>query len=46
MVEYIYLNKKYSKGLTPEFLKELADDLRGILWKEDLFLLNLDVIGI
>lgn len=46
MVEYIYLNKKYSKGLMPEFLKELADDSRGILQEEDLFLLNLDVIGI
>ena len=46
MVEYIKLNKEYSKGLTVKFLKELADDLRGILQEEDLFLLNLDVIGI
>lgn len=46
MVEYIKLNKEYSKGLTVKFLKELADDSRGILQEEDLFLLNLDVIGI
>lgn len=46
MIEYINLNKEYSKGLMPEFLKELADDSRGILQEEDLFLLNLDVIGI
>lgn len=46
MIEYINLNKKYSKGLTVTFLKELADDSRGILQEEDLFLLNLDVIGI
>ena len=46
MIEYINLNKEYSKGLTPKFLKELADDSRGILQEEDLFLLNLDVIGI
>ena len=46
MVEYIKLNKEYSKGLTVKFLKELADDSRGILQGEDLFLLNLDVIGI
>lgn len=45
MVEYIKLNKEYSKGLTVKFLKELADDSRGILQEEDLFLLNLDVIG-
>lgn len=46
MVEYIKLNKEYSKGLTVKFLKELADDSCGILQEEDLFLLNLDVIGI
>lgn len=46
MVEYIKLNKEYSKGLTVKFLKELADDSRSILQEEDLFLLNLDVIGI
>lgn len=46
MVEYIKLNKEYSKGLTVKFFKELADDSRGILQEEDLFLLNLDVIGI
>ena len=46
MVEYIKLNKEYSKGLTVKFLKELADDSRGILQEEDLFLLNLDVIDI
>lgn len=46
MIEYINLNKEYSKGLTVAFLKELADDSRGILQEEDLFLLNLDVIGI
>ena len=46
MVEYIKLNKEYNKGLTVKFLKELADDSRGILQEEDLFLLNLDVIGI
>ena len=46
MIEYINLNKEYSKGLTVTFLKELADDSRGILQEEDLFLLNLDVIGI
>lgn len=46
MIEYINLNKKYSKGLTVTFLKELADDSRGILQEEDLFLLILDVIGI
>lgn len=46
MIEYINLNKEYSKGLTVTFLKELADDSRSILQEEDLFLLNLDVIGI
>lgn len=46
MVEYIKLNKEYSEGLTVKLLKELADDSRGILQEEDLFLLNLDVIGI
>lgn len=46
MIEYINLNKEYSKGLTVTFLKELADDSRGILQEKDLFLLNLDVIGI
>lgn len=46
MIEYIKLNKEYSKGLTVKFLKELADGSRGILQEEDLFLLNLDVIGI
>lgn len=46
MIEYINLNKEYSKSLTVTFLKELADDSRGILQEEDLFLLNLDVIGI
>lgn len=46
MVEYIKLNKEYSKGLTVKFLKKLADDSRGILQEEDLFLLNLDVISI
>ena len=46
MIEYINLNKEYSKGLTVTFLKEFADDSRGILQEEDLFLLNLDVIGI
>lgn len=46
MMEYINLDKEYSKSLTVNFLKELADDSRGILLDEDLFLLNLDVIGI
>lgn len=46
MVEYIKLNKEYNKGLTVKFLKKLSDDSRGILQEEDLFLLNLDVIGI
>lgn len=46
MIEYINLNKEYSKGLTPRFLKELADDIRPILFEEDLFLLDLDIIGI
>lgn len=46
MIEYIKFNKEYSKGLTVKFLKEFADDLRNILQEEDLFLLNLDVIGI
>lgn len=46
MLEYINLNKEYSKGLTSKFLKELADDSRPIFQEEDLFLLNLDVIGI
>lgn len=46
MIECIKFNKEYNKGLTAEFLKELADDSRGILQEEDLFLLNLDVIGI
>lgn len=46
MIEYINLNKEYSKGLTVTFLKELADDSRGVLQEKDLFLLNLDVIGI
>ena len=46
MIECIKFNKEYNKGLTAKFLKELADDSRGILQEEDLFLLNLDVIGI
>lgn len=46
MMEYINLDKEYSKSLTVNFLKELADDLRGILLDEDLFLLNLDIVGI
>lgn len=46
MMEYINFNKEYSKNLTVNFLKELADDVRPILQEEDLFLLNLDVIGI
>lgn len=46
MIEYINLNKEYSKNLTPRFLKELADDIRPILFEEDLFLLDLDIIGI
>lgn len=45
-MEYINLNKEYSKNLTVNFLKKLADDTRPILQEEDLFLLNLDVIGI
>lgn len=31
MMQYINLNKEYSKNLTVEFLKELADDARPIL---------------
>ena len=46
MIECFKFNKEYSKGLTVKFLKEFADDSRGILLEEDLFLLNLDVIGI
>lgn len=46
MIECIKFNKEYNKGLTAKFLKEFADDSRGILLEEDLFLLNLDVIGI
>lgn len=46
MIEYINLNKEYSKNLTHRFLKELADDIRPILFEEDLFLLDLDIIGI
>lgn len=46
MMQYIDLNKEYCSNLTVNFLKELADDVRPILQEEDLFLLNLDVIGI
>lgn len=46
MIEYLNFNKEYSKNLTPRFLKELADNIRPILQEEDLFLLNLDIIGI
>lgn len=46
MMQYINLNKEYCSNLTTRFLKELADNIRPILQKEDLFLLNLDVIGI
>ena len=46
MIECFKFNEEYSKGLTVKFLKELADDSRSILLDEDLFLLNLDVIGI
>ena len=46
MIEYINLNKEYSKNLTIEFLKKLADDARPILQEEDLFLLILNVVGI
>lgn len=46
MIECFKFNEEYIKGLTVKFLKEFADDSRGILLEEDLFLLNLDVIGI
>lgn len=46
MMQYIDLNKEYCSNLATRFLKELADDVRPILQEEDLFLLNLDVIGI
>lgn len=46
MMQYIDLNKKYCSNLTTRFLKKLADNIRPILQKEDLFLLNLDIIGI
>lgn len=46
MIEYFDFNKEYSKSLTPRFLKELADDIRPILFEKDLFLLDLDIIGI
>lgn len=46
MIEHIEFNKEHSKALTVKFLKKLADDSRGILLDEDLFLLNLNVIGI
>ena len=46
MMQYIDLNKEYCSNLTTRFLKELADNIRPILQEEDLFLLNLDVIGI
>lgn len=46
MMQYIDLNKEYCSNLTTRFLKELADNIRPILQKEDLFLLNLDVVGI
>lgn len=46
MMQYIDLNKEYCSNLTIRFLKELADNIRPILQEEDLFLLNLDIIGI
>lgn len=46
MMQYIDLNKEYCSNLTTRFLKELADNIRPILQEEDLFLLNLDVVGI
>lgn len=46
MMQYIDLNKEYCSNLTTRFLKELTDNIRPILQEEDLFLLNLDVIGI
>ena len=46
MMQYIDLNKEYCSNLTTRFLKELADNIRPILQEEDLFLLNLDIIGI
>lgn len=46
MMQYIDLNKEYCSNLTARFLKELADNIRPILQEEDLFLLNLDIIGI
>ena len=46
MMKYIDLNKEYCSNLTTRFLKELADNIRPILQEEDLFLLNLDIIGI
>lgn len=46
MMQYIDLNKEYCSNLTTRFLKELADNIRSILKEEDLFLLNLDIIGI
>lgn len=46
MMQYIDLNKEYCSNLTTRFLKEFADNIRPILQEEDLFLLNLDVIGI
>lgn len=46
MMQYIDLNKEYCSNLTTRFLKELADNIRPILQEEDLFLLDLDIIGI
>lgn len=46
MMQYIDLNKEYCSNLTTRFLKELTDNIRPILQEEDLFLLNLDIIGI
>lgn len=46
MTEYFNLNKEYNKDLTIKFLKEIADDSRDILQEEDLFLLDLDIVGI
>lgn len=46
MMQYIDLNKEYCGNFTTRFLKELADNIRPILQEEDLFLLNLDIIGV
>lgn len=40
MIEYINLNKEYSKGLTVTFLKELAEELKAVLPLLEKYLTN------